>query len=57
MIRSGLHGLISHHPWWAVAALALPAALVAWGWIGPHVLESRHEAHMFGDSGPPRGAG
>ena len=48
MITSGLADLVSHHPWWAAAALAVPAAFAAWGALGPAVLESRHEQEMFG---------
>jgi len=55
IITGGLSGLISHHPWWAAAALAVPVALAAWGAIGPHVLESRHEGHMFGGPGSTGG--
>jgi hypothetical protein len=48
-VISGLSALARHHPWWLAAALAVPALTAVWGVIGPHLLESRHTAHMFGD--------
>jgi hypothetical protein len=49
VITSGLSGLASHHPWWVAAAVAVPAAVAAWAAVGPHLVESRHAPHMFGE--------
>ena len=51
MITSGLSRMVAHHPWWLVAALAVPAVTAAWAAIAPHLLESRHQQHMFGSTG------
>jgi hypothetical protein len=39
---SGIGALVSHHPWWAVAAVAAPVVMAVWVIVGGILLESRH---------------
>jgi hypothetical protein len=41
-MSSAIDTLVSHHLWWAVAAVAGPVVLALWVIVGGILLEARH---------------
>jgi len=48
---SEIPDLISSHPWWIVAAVAIVVTVATWILAGGALLERRYHDHMFGRPG------
>jgi hypothetical protein len=48
---SEIPDLITSHPWWIVAAVAIAVTVASWILVGSVLLERRYHDHMLGRMG------